>query len=222
MSDLPDEVPPVAAGDGLPLPVTQVVNQEGRRRKQRWARYALAALLVPGVVVAVAISTAAGRAPARELAGSLSAAMPGGCTEQLTLTASDGRMSGCVSYVYGPRGSVDVRGVEASFTSASGQTLPYFTFAFRNPASGKVDYQFATNTVYANAVKSHSTGPIMLGASQGIREVRPGDVLDITLHALETSGNYRYAVATISLSLNRQGLRCPLLGHSWFDNTPAC
>ena len=148
--------------------------------------------------------------------------MPGGCTEQVTLTAADGRVSGCVSYVYGPHGNIEVRAVEASFTSASGQAAPYFTFAFRSPATGKVDYQFATGMVQANAVRSHSTGPIMLGTSRGSRAVRPGELLDITVHAMDTTTARFYSVAVISLSLNRHGLRCPMLGQSWSDNVPAC
>lgn len=226
--DLADELRRVAdsaARAAQPLPVAEVMRLGDRRLRRRRSRDVLAAAVVAGVAVVAVLTGAVRGAATRPPGGRSAAAMPGGCTEHLTLTAPDGRMSVCVSYAYRPGGTIHVRGVEASFASASGQALPYFTFTFRNPATDAADYRFSTPIVYANAVRSHSTGPIMLGARNGMDNVHPGDVLDITLNALQASGQsgpYRYAVATLSLSLSRHGLRCPFMGQSWFDHTPTC
>jgi hypothetical protein len=229
MADL-DEVSFAASDDDPSVPVTRVASQGARRPKRDWAGYAivaLVALLVGGGVAAAVTMSASGRgAPARVFVRSDSAFPPGNCTEQLTMTAADGHMSGCISYAYGPTDTIEVRYVEASYKSASGEAAPYFTFAFRNPASGKVDYQFAAKEVEANAVRSDSTGPMMPAASSGLRSVRPGDVLDITLHAENTTHALIFDVATMSLSLNRQGRICPhpgsSFGNSWGHGIPAC
>lgn len=111
--------------------------------------------------------------------------MPAGRTEQVTLTVPAGCVRASVNYLYREGDALQVRGVEASFTSASGYALPHFTFAFYNPAMGATDYQFSTPPVNANAARSHDTGPIMLGSRQGIRRAHRGDVLDITLNAAD-------------------------------------
>lgn len=212
-----------AARGARSVPVAEVMRPgDRRRRRRRTLDNILAARVVSGVVVAVVVMTGTGCGDAMRPSATLSAAtMPGDCTERLTLTAPDGRMSACASYRYGPSGNLQVRGVEASFVSASGYALPYFTFAFRNARSGMVDYQFSTPPVQANAARSYGTGSIMLGTRKGIRHVRIGDVLDITLNALDQTGIY-YSVATLSLSLNRHGLQCPEMGTAWLGNTPQC
>jgi hypothetical protein len=215
--DLADELQRVAdeaARDARPLPVAAVMTLGERRRRRRWSRDILAAALAAGAVAAITV-VASASAPGKP-GGPQPAAMPGGCTERVTLAAPDGRISGCVSYRYGPRG-LQVRSVDASFTAAAGLANPFFTFTFRNQATGAVDYQFSTLVVEGNTVRSHDTGPVLLGARPAMRAVHQSDVLEITLKDEDTTfhpGRFD-AVATLSLSLNPHGLLCPGLGNSW-------
>jgi hypothetical protein len=180
----------------------RITIDPGRMRglQRRWSRSILAAAVAAATVAAVVLLAGA-RAPGGP-GGPLPAAMSGGCTERVTLAAADG---------------LQVHSVDASFATAAGLANPFFTFAFRNQATGAVDYQFSTPPVWANTVRSHSTGPILLGARPAMRAVHQGDVLEITLKDQDTSlrpGRFD-AVAMLSLSLNPQGLLCPGLGNSW-------
>lgn len=214
MPDVADELRRVAgdaARDARPLPIAAVIALGDRRRRRRWSRSILAGAVAVGTVAAIAV-VASARTSA-SLGGPQPAATPAGCTERVALTAVDGRISGCVSYQYGPRG-LRVHSVAASFTASAGFDVPNFTFMFRDQTTGKVVYQFATAPVDADAVRSYSTGPILLGARPGMRAVHRGDVLQITLRYEANDGRVD-EVATLSLSLNRHGLLCPGM-----DNDP--
>jgi len=227
MPHLADELQRVAdeaARYARPLPVAAVMTLGDRRRRRRWARNVLAGALAAGTAAAIIIVTSA-RAPGGP-GGPNPAAPPGGCTEQVTMAAPDGHVSGCVSYRYGPRG-LQVRSVAASFDATAGLANPFFTFTFRSQATGTVDYQFSAPLVPGNAVLSHSTGPIFLGLRPGMSAVHRGDVLEITLKDVDTHSGRLAAVATLSLSLNPHGLLCPDLGRSWDSSNggpavPAC
>ena len=93
-----------------------------------------------------------------------------------------------------------------AFAATAGYADPIFTFTFRNLATGAVDYRFSSPIVEANAVRAHRTGLIALGQRRGIRAVHRGNVLEITLQ-YENGQGVITPVATLSLSLNRHGLR---------------
>src|SRR5262245_27481600 len=125
--DLSDELRRVAheaARAARPLPVAAVMRLGDRRRRRRWSRNLLAAALAAATVATIAVVTAA-RAPGGQ-GGPRPAAMPGGCTERVTLAAPDGRISGCVSYRYGTQ-RLQVRSIDASFTTEAGFANPFFT-----------------------------------------------------------------------------------------------
>jgi hypothetical protein len=151
------------------------------------------------------------------------AALPSSCHERATLTAPDGQVSGCVSYRYGPRDQLHIRGVAAAFTAKAGFADPNFVFTFRNLKTGAVDYRFSGPIIEANAVRSHSTGLILRDHRPGLRAVPRGDVLEVTLQ-YENSTGLITPVATVSLSLNRGGLLCPDLGNDpqTFNGVPIC
>jgi hypothetical protein len=217
--DLADELRRVAdeaARDARPLPVAAVMALGDRRRRRRWSRSILATAVAAGTVAVIAVvasSNALGRPGGRG-----PSAMLGGCTERVTLAAADGRISGCVSYRFGS-GGLRIRSVEASFTAEAGFALPYFTFTFRNQATGTVDYQFSTPLVEGNAILSHNTGPILLSSRPEMRAVHRGDVLEITLKYEDSGSGVIDTGATLSLSLNPRGLFCPNLGQSYFGSS---
>jgi hypothetical protein len=216
--DLADELRRVAdeaARDARPMPAAAVMTLGDRRRRRRWSRNILAAALAAGTVAVIAV-VAGTSAPATP-EGPKPAAAPGGCTERVTLAAADGRMSGCVSYQY-LRHGLYVRSVVVAFTAAAGFAMPQFTFTFRNQFTGTVDYQFSTPPVEGNAILSHSTGPILLGARPQMRAVHQADILQITLKYEAPDGRID-AVATLSLSLNPHGLLCPNLGQESFGSS---
>jgi hypothetical protein len=196
----------------------QGMASSGWRRP--WVHNIAAAGVAAGVVAAITVAASAS-APSK-LPGPRRAAMPGGCTERATLTAPDGRITGCVSYRYGRHG-LRIRGVAASFAASVGFDDPNFTFTFRNQATGAIRYQFSTPPVAANAVRRHSTGPILLSARPAVRAVHRGDDLEITLKYEAPDGSVD-AVATLSLSLNPHGLLCPALGNNpeSSDGVPIC
>jgi hypothetical protein len=129
----------------------------------------------------------------------------------VTVVAPDGRLVGCVSYQAGP-GGLHVRWVAAAFNAKVGFDVPDFAFTFRNRTTGAVDYRFTSPIVDQNAVRSHSTGRILIGHRPGARAIHRGDVLEVTLRYENNQGLVR-PVAALSVSLNRHGLLCPSLGN---------
>jgi hypothetical protein len=211
-----------AALEARPLPAPEVMRKGDRRRRRRRSRNIVAGFLTAGAVVAAITVLAGTSSPVQR--GRVQPAMPGACTERATLSVARGQLAGCVSYRYVSRGFVQVRGLEAFFRSAYGYALPYFTFAFRDPTTGRVDYQFATKAVEANAAQSHDTGRITLAEHAGVRRLPADDLLEITLHAYKTQGvaPVYYTVATLVVSLNQRGLRCPENGRgvTWGSADP--
>ena len=198
-----------AALDARPRPAAEVMRKGDRRRWRRRSRNIVAGLLTAGAVVAALTVLAGISSPVP--GGRGAAAMSGDCTERASLSVARGQLAGCVSYRYVSGGLVQVRGVEALFRSAYGYAMPYFSFAFRDPATGRVDYQFATKAVEANAAQSHDTGRITLNEHPGMRRLPADDLLEITLHGYNRQGvaPLYYTVATLVVSLNQRGMRCP-------------
>jgi len=103
--------------------------------------------------------------------------------------------------------------VAASYgPSNSGYDLPYFTFAFRDPANGTVGYKFASRVVHSTGVFSHSTKLIDLPRSAA-RHIRRYDELQVSLWAVSMgAGGVNQMMASVTVTLYPAGLRCPSLG----------
>ena len=130
------------------------------------------------------------------------------CTEKATLSSAGGQLSACVNYEFA-HGRIDVSSVAASFRAASSYPNPYFSFIFWNPGTKHVDFRFATPEVPNNFTVSYATRLISLARLPLARKIRTGDVLRVSLHAVNTRAAARYLVASVSVTLNPNGLQCP-------------
>ena len=99
--------------------------------------------------------------------------------------------------------------VAASFRAPSSYPNPYFSFTFWNPGTKETEFQFATPEFENNFTFSHSTRLIRLARQPLSRRVPSGDVLRVSLHAVNTRLASLYLVASVSLTLNKNGLKCP-------------
>src|SRR5215467_7414513 len=132
----------------------------------------------------------------------------GRCTERAMLSSASGHIGACVDYQY-KQGHIDVSSVAASFRSSSSYPNPYFSFTFLNPDTKEVDFQFVTPEVPNNFTFSHSTRLINLARHPRARKVPSGDVLRVSLHAVNTRKASVYEVVSVSLTLNKKGFQCP-------------
>jgi hypothetical protein len=139
------------------------------------------------------------------------------CTETSTLATPTGQMRACVDYSYAG-GRLKVTATAASYASNSGYDLPYFTFTFRNPSSAAVDYQFSSPVYEYENVFSHYTGLIELPRTSNARDIHPGDVLEVSLRAIDAHTGSVVQMASVALTLYPGGLLCPALGTSNSDN----
>jgi hypothetical protein len=183
---------------------------------KRWSQAAAAAALTAAVA---GCSSAGSAAPPKT--ASLTAASWGKCTERVTLSTQFGQMSACVDYRY-VHGRLKVLATAASYAASSGYALPYFTFAFRDPSRGVISYGFSSRTLESENVFSDNTGLIDLARRAGsgqarhavgdLRDVRTGDVLQVSLWALAAMSAENTQMASVTLTLNPRGLLCPTLG----------
>lgn len=133
-----------------------------------------------------------------------------GCTEQLTLATLTGQMRACVTYSYG-HGRLRVSAVAASYKTTNGYDLPYFSFVFHRPSSAVVDYRYASPVFEFENVFSRNTGLIHLARTA---DIHAGDVLQVSLWAIEANSGQLAQMASVTLTLYPQGLSCPQLGTS--------
>jgi hypothetical protein len=178
----------------------------GAVHKIRWR---LAALSCAAMATALAGCSAGGHAGSGSPKTAALVMSPWrACTEQVTITALDGQMRACIDYSYA-HGQLYVRAAAASYTSTSGYDLPYFSFAFLDPASAVVLYKYTTPVFEAENVFSHSTGLIDLTRTAGIHA---GDVLQVSLRATSAASAQVDQIASTTLTLYPRGLSCPDLG----------
>jgi len=125
-------------------------------------------------------------------------------------------MGGCVVYSYA-RGRLDVRAVAASYASRQGYDFVYFTFTFRDPSKGAIDYRFVRRGGHYMAF-SYNTGLINLPKITNRRNIHAGDVLQVSIRAFSAGTDLDAQVASVTLTLYPGGLNCPALGTSaWPD-----
>jgi hypothetical protein len=141
----------------------------------------------------------------------LAPALPA-CTERVMLATTVGPLGACVDYRYvGSR--LEVLAVAASYGPAnSGYDLPYFIFAFRNPANGAIAYKFSSPVVRSTGVFSDRTRLIHLTRRAATR-IGAGDMLQVSLWAVSIgAGGVKQMMASVTVTLYPAGLRCPDLG----------
>ncbi|HTX84286.1 MAG TPA: hypothetical protein VME44_19040 [Streptosporangiaceae bacterium] len=173
-------------------------------------RWWLAGAVVAAMCAAATGCSSSGRA-APPKAASLASVSWDACTEQVTLTSRVGQMRACVDYHYA-HGRLKVLATAASYASSSGYDLPNFTFAFRDPSRAVIEYKFSSAVVQANGVFSHNTGLIDLGKRAERRDIQAGDVLQVSLWAINAGSGRRDQMASVALTLYPRGLFCPDMG----------
>src|SRR5712691_8336445 len=130
--------------------------RQGAPGLRRWKVPRVAAALTVAVLVGALVT---GSATANSTTGRSKSANPENhCT--LTATTADpaGRMTICVRYAYGRNDIVDVRGMEATYRSKHGYTLPYFSFVFRAAVGNIADAHFASRMQQSYNVRKYGSG----------------------------------------------------------------
>jgi hypothetical protein len=186
-------------------------------------RWQLAGAGVAALCAAVAGCSSGGAAAGSPRFASPDSASWRACTEQVTLASRVGQLRACADYRYA-HGLLEVLAAAASYKSGSGYDLPYFTFAFRDPSSGVIDYKFSTPVVRAENVFTHSTGLIDVARMADGTNIHVGEVLQVSLWATAAASGNVVQMASVTLTLYPRGLWCPDLGSSagYGESTGQC
>ncbi len=179
-------------------------NSEARKRTWRIGALSCVAL---GLALSGCSSSEPGNSASAQTAAEVGSQWRN-CTEQVTLATRTGQMRACVVYSYSD-GQPRVASVGASYSANNGYDLPYFTFVFRQPSGAVIDYQYASPVFHAENVYSRNTGLIHLSTTA---DIHAGDVLQVSLRAIEASSGQVEQMASVTLTLYPQGLSCPALG----------
>jgi hypothetical protein len=191
-----------------PVPVARVTGGGQQRRRPRLAAVVTGAALAGLVAAGFVFALRPGSVPAAPAPSSARRA----CTEQVTLAVPAGQMRACVDYRYA-RNRLEVLAAGASYTSVDGYDLPYFTFTFRDPSTGAVDYTFSIPVYHYENVFSRHTGLIDLASRAAGKRIHAGDVLQVSLRAFNNEQSVRgVQMAGVTLTLYPLGLWCPDLG----------
>jgi inner membrane protein involved in colicin E2 resistance len=114
-------------------------------------------------------------------------------------------MTICVRYAYGPSDIVHVQGVEASYRSRHGYTLPYFSFIFLPAERNITDAHFASRKRQSYHVRNYSSGFLAPRKMTGMH-FHANERLVIVLRAFNyRSGTEDLNVSMIHVDLTRPG-----------------
>jgi hypothetical protein len=128
------------------------------------------------------------------------------CTMTATTTDAAGRMTICVRYAYGHNDIVRVQGIEASYQSQHGYTLPYFSFEFRPAERNIADVRFASQMKQSYNVRKYSSG-VLAPKKMTSMHFQPNERLFIVLRAFNSrSGTEDLNVSAIHIDLTRPGV----------------
>jgi len=185
--------------------VRDVLGLGGFGWRRRRVAQVVGGAAAAGLIAAVVLPVIGG---GRSIARAPASPSWGRCTEKAMLSSAGGQISACVNYRYS-QGRIDVSSVAASFRAASSYPNPYFSFTFWNPGTKDVDFRFTTPEFENNFTVSHSTRLISLARQPLARRMPRGDVFRVSLHAVNTRAGSVYPVASVSLTLNLNGLKCP-------------
>ena len=127
-------------------------------------------------------------------------------TLMATTSVPAGRMTIWVQYAYTGNRGLHLHAVRASFNTRKAYTVPSFTFAFKNEASGRMDDFISSQLDETNGTKSFDTGWI-LRTGRSNKRFRGSELVIATLRAECQSLGTLYKIINLGLILTPKDLR---------------